>query len=249
MSQHHDLIRHFEDTANAAMPCLEVHPYEGWQRRISNGYTKRANSVHPLSEITMPLAQAIADCEAFYQAHNLPCIFKMTEASTPATLDDALSERGYALMSPTLMQVCPLTARVDAELHGSPHLTQDWLTTYQTIDPVPPAFHQTLADMLSAVAFPTWYAALKDETGRMIAVGTGVQQGPLVGLFNIVVEASQRGHGLGRQIVRILLTWAQQQGAQQAYLQVSADNTPAIQLYQSLGFETLYRYWYRVLNV
>lgn len=35
-------------------------------------------------------------------------------------------------------------------------------------------------------------------------------------------------------------------GAKNAYLQVVEDNLPAIKLYKSYGFSTLYNYWYRV---
>ena len=40
--------------------------------------------------------------------------------------------------------------------------------------------------------------------------------------------------------------WAAEAGAASAYLQVRAQNTPALGLYQSMGFKTAYGYHYRV---
>jgi ribosomal protein S18 acetylase RimI-like enzyme len=36
-----------------------------------------------------------------------------------------------------------------------------------------------------------------------------------------------------------------EQGAEYAFLQVAEDNVPAVNLYRGLGYEPLYRYWYR----
>ena len=41
------------------------------------------------------------------------------------------------------------------------------------------------------------------------------------------------------------LKWARQRGARDAWLQVEADNAPALALYRSLGFDEVYRYHYR----
>jgi ribosomal protein S18 acetylase RimI-like enzyme len=41
------------------------------------------------------------------------------------------------------------------------------------------------------------------------------------------------------------LRWAYSRGGRVAWLQVEADNAPALRLYSSLGFGELYRYHYR----
>ena len=43
-----------------------------------------------------------------------------------------------------------------------------------------------------------------------------------------------------------LLHWGAEAGATSAYLQVRAQNTPALRLYESMGFKTAYGYHYRV---
>ena len=48
------------------------------------------------------------------------------------------------------------------------------------------------------------------------------------------------------QLVQALLHWGMEAGATSAYLQVRAQNTPALRLYESMGFKTAYGYHYRV---
>lgn len=43
----------------------------------------------------------------------------------------------------------------------------------------------------------------------------------------------------------LILRFASCNGAKFAYLQVVADNTPAVKLYQKLGYKNSYTYWYR----
>ena len=65
------------------------------------------------------------------------------------------------------------------------------------------------------------------------------------GLFAVHTATALRGQGLGRSIVSGLLAEAARQGAHTAYLQVSADNAPALALYDRFGFMPAYEYWYR----
>jgi len=251
MPPDHATIVEWETMANAAAPALEKQLYDGWLLRFANGYTKRANSTHPLHESTLDLETKIAFCEAQYAKRGQPTIFKMTSASQPPELDAALEARGYQRISPTLLQVCPLSPNdyQMAEWHGSTALSQEWLESYQRLDPVKGPSLQTISETLTRIPYPNLYVALRDETGHIIAIGQGVLQESCIGIFAIVVEEGQRRRGLGRQIMNTLLSWGAQQGAEKAYLQVSADNTRAITLYHSLGFQTMYDYWYRILDV
>jgi len=64
------------------------------------------------------------------------------------------------------------------------------------------------------------------------------------------VAPAARGRGLGRAVTVAMLDWARAQGIADApltaYLQVGADNVPAVSLYRSLGFADAYAYHYRI---
>jgi ribosomal protein S18 acetylase RimI-like enzyme len=249
MTPQNNQIIELETVANAAMPALETHEYDGWLLRFSDGYTKRANSVHPLFPSTHDLDEKIAFCAAQYTQRHQPIIYKMTDASQPPELDARLETLGYQRASPTLLQVCRLFPddHQSQELKGSTELSQEWLEAYQRLDPVKGPSLETISKTLTSIPYPTLYAAITDETGHITAIGQGVLQDAYMGIFAIVVEESQRRRGLGNEIMATLLAWGAQNNAQNAYLQVSADNTKALPLYERLGFRTLYEYWYRVL--
>jgi N-acetylglutamate synthase len=80
----------------------------------------------------------------------------------------------------------------------------------------------------------------------VIAAGLGVLQADYIGLFDIVVDQEYRSRGYGQQIVKSILYWGKQNGAQRSYLQVMLNNPPALRLYSKLGFVEKYQYWYRV---
>ena len=55
-------------------------------------------------------------------------------------------------------------------------------------------------------------------------------------LNNVVTKSTMRGQGIGRQILLKLLDEGAKMGAQAFTLEVRVSNTPAIHLYESLGF-------------
>nr|NIP27944.1 GNAT family N-acetyltransferase [Phycisphaerae bacterium]NIP55534.1 GNAT family N-acetyltransferase [Phycisphaerae bacterium]NIW45685.1 GNAT family N-acetyltransferase [Gammaproteobacteria bacterium]NIX31757.1 GNAT family N-acetyltransferase [Phycisphaerae bacterium] len=64
------------------------------------------------------------------------------------------------------------------------------------------------------------------------------------GLFNFYVHKNYRRKGIASDMIKIMEDWASDQGARLSYLQVDSDNPNAIQLYQKLGYQTIYEYWY-----
>ena len=80
---------------------------------------------------------------------------------------------------------------------------------------------------------------------EIVACGYGAVERDHVGLFDIVVKEGMRGQGFGERLVSAILGRASSMGIGTSYLQVMANNAPALGLYKKLGFREYYRYWYR----
>lgn len=88
----------------------------------------------------------------------------------------------------------------------------------------------------------TWLIACPTECcGTIQCSSFAPRQGTIQ---NVGVVPHHRGKGLGRALVLQALHSFRQLGLQRAILEVTADNLPAVELYQSLGFhavQTFYR--------
>ncbi len=241
-------IRTIEECSLSAWPALQTAYYDGWLLRWAEGYTRRANSVNPIYESHLPVAEKVVACEAFFRQHNLPTVFKLTSAVNPAELDAQLSELGYVREAGTLVQTADLRSTafdLTLQLSIQPQISRAWLEHFSRLNDVDPARIPLMENMLSRIPATPAFATMSID-GEVVAVGLGVADKGYIGLFDIVVAAQRRGQGLGYQLVTGLLAWGQAQGAHTAYLQVVESNITAQNLYGKIGFHEAYRYWYRV---
>lgn len=72
----------------------------------------------------------------------------------------------------------------------------------------------------------------------------GVLEDRWLGIFNMATLPQMRRRGAGRAGLVALAGWAVERDAATGYLQVDLDNSPALNLYRSIGFEHAYRYVY-----
>jgi hypothetical protein len=96
--------RLIEELTLNAWPSLQTLLFDGWLLSFSNGYTRRANSIHPLYAACQPLADKIAECEAAYAGRGQPTVFKITSAAEDAELDAVLPRAGYISGAETSVQ-------------------------------------------------------------------------------------------------------------------------------------------------
>ncbi|MEB3291967.1 MAG: GNAT family N-acetyltransferase [Synechococcales bacterium] len=87
-----------------------------------------------------------------------------------------------------------------------------------------------------------WVTGQADEVpvgclwlGNAIDQGTGDRH---TYIFLVYVKPGHRRRGIGRALLQKAEHWARDRGDRRLGLQVFCDNLPAVQLYQSLGFQT-----------
>ncbi len=88
----------------------------------------------------------------------------------------------------------------------------------------------------------TWL--IRCTEGYVGTVQGVADQGPIGAIQNVGVLRVYRGKGLGRALVERALAGFRQAGLRQAYLEVTAENVPAVELYRNVGFrrtKTLYK--------
>jgi GNAT superfamily N-acetyltransferase len=107
---------------------------------------------------------------------------------------------------------------------------------------------KVVPSMYQAIPKETICIAVRDESKKIIGTGLGILDRDYIGVYAIHVHPDYRRHHLARRIVRTIIEEGRRRGARKAYLQVVADNQPAIRLYESLGFRKLYTDYFRVLR-
>ncbi|MEO3945435.1 GNAT family N-acetyltransferase [Gorillibacterium sp. CAU 1737] len=240
-----------ERLAAVTWPALSTTRLGGWELRTAAGYSMRANSVLPAGQPGCSLTEAILHCEEHYERLGLaPTVFKLTEASEPPELDDALNERGYrraeevmVMRSMLPLQAPPETREGDRAVEFLP--MEPWLAEFLRLNPGRKRHEKTMAQLLSRKEEMRLFACLMGDEA-VVAMGMAVLAENAAGIYNIVTAPAHRRKGYAEQLMRGLLEEARMRGAESAFLQVLAENEGAVSLYAKLGFHEAYRQWYRV---
>jgi GNAT superfamily N-acetyltransferase len=245
------LKRRIEEAGLNAWPALQQMLYDGWVLRFSKGYTKRANSVNALYPSAIDTQKKVAFCEARYVERGLKPIFRITPFA-PADLDSILEARGYELIDTTLVLARDVAAISKSRgscstLPGQVHQESldDWLPVYCRLKSSSLKEHQTHREILETILGGCFYASLT-VSGEAVSCAVGMLEGEFFGFFDVVTAPERRSKGHGTALLSSMLGWARENGARHAYLGVVELNSPARRLYDKLGFQEVYRYWYRV---
>jgi N-acetylglutamate synthase len=243
-----DRARRIEEASLRAWPSHADSDFDGWRLRFADGYTRRANSITPLSPSRLALEDKIATCERLYAARGLPAIFRLTPFAPP-DLDDLLSRRGYRRGDTVEVRARSLGAGIGLPLARASgvvrsHAIDTWLDIFGVLSGSPAANRSAHRAVLKAVPGIRRLLALW-AGGHAVACGMSVFSDGLLGLFDLVTAADQRNRGYGSEMLRRALRWGTRAGAAEAYLQVLGRNGGARRIYDRAGFEIVYEYHYR----
>lgn len=240
--QHQQALESAAFSAWPAQRSIDVH---GWHVRLDRGYTKRANSANATADSLELAANDVASIEAHFHLYGLTPIFRLTSFAPTGDSDRLLNSRGYRSCDTSLVMTRSLAGfSQSAETAVVPN-AEAWLDAFGHASGKRGADQAVHLEILHRIAAPCAWAVQSADVPSLTC-GLGVLVEDKLGLFDIATRLDHRRRGLARSLCKGLLAWGARRGAQTAFLQVVATNEPAIRLYEDLGFETAYSYWYRV---
>jgi ribosomal protein S18 acetylase RimI-like enzyme len=239
-----ELIAEVEAAGYACWPARETLSYDGWELRYADGFSGRANSVLPVGESSLSLETKLRFCHEWFDRRGVRLEVRCTPLCEPG-IDDELAARGYAIDRPTHVMVGDLDGSA-ASRWDRIGTTPDgrWCQAMSRLLSIGEERRPGWEGIIERIALPAAHVLVANGDDE-VAGGLGVVDGPWLGLFEIVVAPGWRRRGYGREVTRSLLAWGRKSGARRAFLQVVASNAPAIALYETLGFQRVYSYWYR----
>jgi len=245
-------IREIERAGAATWPAAETANLGGWILRASDGFSQRANSVLPIGappfgEPSGDLSEALKEVVDFYRSRNLTPRIHVPLPSYEA-LNVALNEEGWLSSTPVSVQVCALERLIGASNHDvavTETPDEEWLTLF----PVPLG-RDGLAVLTGGGAFFAKIRQPDQETGELVvaAIGRAAVFDGWCGIAALNTDEKFQRKGTAQSIVRALAQHAARLGATRVFLQVSADNAPALALYERLDFKEHHTYQYRSLE-
>ena len=229
-----------ERIADRSWPAAGRGALGDWIINTDRGYSGRLNACWPLGDPGLPINEAVDHVEARYASAGLPSLFKPVDGLSP-DLEGELTRRGYAPRTETLMMVGPL--RGDG---GRAEVTTDPDARFETVFNGAQNNSEDAAERMGAfrrIPAPRGFGVVEID-GKPVAIGGTAIEGDWAGVFGMRTLAAHRRKGLARDILEALFATARAAGASRGYLQVEADNVPAIALYEGFGFREAYRYRY-----
>ena len=211
----------------------------GWRLRANHGVTNRANSALPLRRPSTSLSDTLDAARKWYTTRGLP-VRVQTPLHARRLLDAELAERGWPASHETLVLALRIPAAPDAPgVHILAEPDDAWLDRFR--NGTTPAGMRALITRHDRVGF----AEIR-QGGVTVAIGRGAVDDDWLGITAVEVAPDQRRQGLATAIVHALWRWGTGvHGAKHSYLEVEADNEPAITLYRGLGYWEHHVYRYR----
>ncbi len=222
--------------------AAELVERDGWLLSADRGWTGRANSALPLS-MQQPLDELLATAGQYYAERGLPLQI-MIPLPARGLLDAQLARRCWPAQRPTLVLVRSLSAAMaasPADVTLAERPGPDWLAGSRYRGGALPDFAVDLLTRHDRVRFASVY-----RDGQLAGMARGTVDEGWLGVSSVQVRPEFRRQGLAGGLMAALAAWGAAQGAGNCYLQVDADNEPALRLYGKLGFTEHHRYHYRL---
>jgi len=244
-------ILQYQELSSNAWPARTVILLNGWAVRLSEGVTKRANSVLPIWYNGQNVLKDIKTVERLYRERNLPVIFQVPDYFEPDNLTETLMSSGYSCIDESLVMTAEVrdiktTTNNEYTYSLESESSDYWFQSLAHVSSYSGKALEGQRNIIESIPFPGGFlcAHLNNE---VVGIGLGILEREYLGIFDLIVHPFYRRRGIGQSMVGYLVEWAHKNSVFTVYLQVQGDNSSAISLYRKIGFKECYRYRYFVV--
>jgi GNAT superfamily N-acetyltransferase len=240
-------IEAIERATLEALRPAHLHAIAHWLLPFDPAEVGRARSAVPLRHDGLNLAALPALC-AHYQQNGWPVVLRIADVPGLRPWQAALQAQGYQPSAAVHVQTATVHTLRQAAAHTSaPPTTRSatpdtaWSSVYtaEGFDAVDGAQRAQLLSRSAGACYATVQSG-----GQSLAAGVGCIGQGWLSLHGMRTVPAAQGRGLAGALIGTLADWAQAQGVGHAFLQVEADNAPALALYRRFGFQTAWTYHY-----
>ncbi|MCG3221323.1 MAG: GNAT family N-acetyltransferase [Candidatus Heimdallarchaeota archaeon] len=245
-------IKTLQEISNFTWPPKISLNLNGWKIRISEGITKRVNSVSPVEYSGGNLNEDILAVENYYRANNLPSIFQLHDTFEPASLQNKLLSLDYEIKDETIVMM----ANID-EINLS-YLNEKfeflllegeldkWLTELQIINQADKPQIDGRREIIGRIAQSNVGYFIAGDNEKTVAVGLAVLQENYMVIYSMFTHPDYRRKGIAQTILAKMIEWGDVNLVDRVFLQVESESASAINLYKKVGFKEKYRYRYLI---
>ena len=240
-------IRRLEAVSFRSLPATSTFFNGSWAVRLTQTLpAKRLNSINPLDpRDSSNLEQRIAlEMERFRRVDR-EMVFRLSPLAANE-LTRYLQSSNWTSFDPSIVMTLNLDQmHMDQTIDRLPFKdVQIWVDEVLELGNQNRDIKFGNIELIRSIESNTGLFLLRDENGSPLCALRVVIDNDLVGLFSLVTSTAKKRQGLASSLLSSALSWARQQGARTAWLQVESANTPAITLYKKFGFHEAYEYVY-----
>jgi ribosomal protein S18 acetylase RimI-like enzyme len=240
----------YQELLMNAWPAKTIIFQKGWILRLSEGVTRRVNSVLPIRYVGDNLLDDISVVEKIYGDRDMPVVFQVPDYFEPPNLKETLLSLGYESVDETLVmassmkEISKIEGNRNLNCFIEQELSDKWLTALGNLRNYSQATIDGQEQIIKRIPFRTKAFCYGELCNQIVTVGLAIIEREYLGIYDLVVHPNYRLRGIAKSLITKMLQWGKENSAKNVYLTVQGDNLGAIALYNKIGLEDRYHYRY-----
>lgn len=211
--------------------------------------------IYAMSDKRSKLTERINSIEYTLRKNRLAPCYRLVSHGDFQQLDSVLLRNGYEMSDQGSVEFIELehlrrelftfASFLQNGVYIEEQLLDVWLEDFMYLHQYNDDYYRVFKNNMTRSYSDFVYFSLVEE-GRLIGEAYAAIDRDIMIIKDIVIQEEYRGLKYGHRLLMSMLSFALKQDCKSCIIEVNSRNTVAVRLLNSVGFRTLYQYWYRI---